>query len=521
MKCMHSLLAWLYRSSIVCYAAVLAVTLACNSSGFCGEIHDAAKNGDLERVKVLLKDNPELVNTKDRDGETHLHEAGLNGHIDVVRLLLANGADVNAKDDKGNTPLHWAAMLGHQDVSELLLENKADVNIHEAAASGFLEKIKALIKDHPDLVSSKDQLGETPLHYAADHGYINVVRLLLDNGADVNARSKDDEVLSLNGLVKVGGLTPLHCAAIEGHKEVVELLLANKADVNALSNDGTTPLQWALQKGHQDVAELLRHHSDLETVNALLKGNPDFLFSKDKDGETPLHSAAMRGYIDVAELLLAKTNAVNVLDASGKTPLIIAAEYGEYEMVDFLVKNGADKSAKSNEGKTALDYANGKLGLRGLKIDKINENTVRIEDGFLYQSNMKFGNPMKINITGIKDGGMETEGVVPSRGQSAIGMTWVFTKPNLALPNGDYIYTSLTNGASIEFTDNGAILKCFKIENPHDKRLQQVIRTLSPVAPLMPAGQFATSHYILILGILCGVAIFSFFYLRLNRNKHE
>jgi ankyrin repeat protein len=163
-----------------------------------GQIFVAAQNGDLETVKSLLKVNPELVRKIDTLGVTPLHRAAQQGRIDVVRLLLASGADVNAQDKYGNTPLHESALFGHKDVVALLLASKADVN--------------ALNKN-----------GETPLHRAAMTGHNET-----------------------------------------GHNDVAELLLANGADVNAKDNGSTTPLQLAVVNGRQDMVELLRQHGGHE-----------------------------------------------------------------------------------------------------------------------------------------------------------------------------------------------------------------------------------------------------------------
>ena len=96
----HSFFNKLCHSPIPRRAAVLLVSLACGSLAFGGEIHDAAKKGELEKVKKLLKDNPELVFSKSEDsvGYTPLHWAAYNGHKDVAESLLAKGAEVNAKD---------------------------------------------------------------------------------------------------------------------------------------------------------------------------------------------------------------------------------------------------------------------------------------------------------------------------------------------------------------------------------------------------------------------------------------
>jgi hypothetical protein len=108
-------------------AAVTLVALAWSSLAFCGEIHDAAAGGDLEKVKALLKDNPNLVANKDdnldMNGGTPLYWAARLGHKDMAELLLANKADVNAKDNNDDTPLHATAYNGRKDVAELLRQH--------------------------------------------------------------------------------------------------------------------------------------------------------------------------------------------------------------------------------------------------------------------------------------------------------------------------------------------------------------------------------------------------------------
>jgi cytohesin len=88
-----------------------------------GEINDAARNGDLAKVKALLKDHPDLVSSTDDNGQTPLCSAAIGGHKDVAELLLANKADVNAKDDNGETPLHAAAKAGQNNMVDLLRGN--------------------------------------------------------------------------------------------------------------------------------------------------------------------------------------------------------------------------------------------------------------------------------------------------------------------------------------------------------------------------------------------------------------
>ena len=166
-------------------SAVLLVALVWTSVAFCGEIHEAAKNGDLEKIKSLLAAMPTLLSSIDDNGETPLHCAAYQGHKDVAQLLLNDKADVNAKDSRGATPLHYAAIGGYKDVAELLLANKADVN-------------------------AKANDGQTPLHLAALGGQKEMAEFLLANKADVNAKDNNGTI-PLHGAVYVGNKALAAC----------------------------------------------------------------------------------------------------------------------------------------------------------------------------------------------------------------------------------------------------------------------------------------------------------------------
>jgi ankyrin repeat protein len=146
----------------------------------------AAWDGDLVKVQNVLRDDPQLVSAKDVSGGTPLDRAATTGHADIVRLLLANHADVNARNNDGMTPLYGAAESGYTEVAILLLASRANVN-------------------------ARTHSGYTPLHVAASRGRKDVTQLLLDNGADVNAKAED-------------GSTPLHWAVARGHQDVIDLL---------------------------------------------------------------------------------------------------------------------------------------------------------------------------------------------------------------------------------------------------------------------------------------------------------
>jgi hypothetical protein len=147
------------------------------------EILRAAYKGDLEKTRLLLKHNPDLVSVKSAEGSTALHYAASHGYVEIARLLLANGANVNAMTGKGTTPLQYAVWSGGKETVQLLLSNKADTEV-------------------------QGEIGGTPLYDAAAHGQIEEVGMLLAAKADVNAKTFQ-------------GYTALSVAASNGHEDVV------------------------------------------------------------------------------------------------------------------------------------------------------------------------------------------------------------------------------------------------------------------------------------------------------------
>ena len=202
---------------------VLTFMLMWSTVAHCGEIHKALKDNDSAKGIELIKNNPDLVFTKDEDGFTPLHLAAANGNEELVSFLLTTTkAEVNARDNARSTPVHQAATAkGHSDIVELLLMHGAEVN-------------------------TQDKHGLTPLQYAILVNNPDAVKTLLDHAANANAR---DNV----------GDTPLIMAVAKGYEGVVKLLLEKGANVNLADNRGT-PLAWAIRTGHPEIADLIRKH---------------------------------------------------------------------------------------------------------------------------------------------------------------------------------------------------------------------------------------------------------------------
>jgi len=122
-----------------------------------------------------------------------------------------------------------------------------NISIHEAFKAGNIEAVKQHLAAGTDVNAKGPNAGLTPLHRAAYYGLKEIVELLLDKGADVNAK---EEV----------GWTPLHYAAAMSHKAIAELLLDKGADVNAKDDGGDTPLDVAMLGNDKETAELIRKH---------------------------------------------------------------------------------------------------------------------------------------------------------------------------------------------------------------------------------------------------------------------
>lgn len=195
----------------------LLLLVACTGA-FAGVYEDMIQAIGLEderTVANLLKRGVD-ADTVMPDGSTLLMAAAKSGKPAMVKTLLAARPKVNARNSFGETALMLAAFAGHLEVVQILLANGADVN----------------------------QPGWTSLIYSAAQNRMDVARLLLKSGAEVNAHSGS-------------GTTALMMAAREGHMSMVLLLMQHGADLNMKSEDGATALKLARDRGRKDVADML------------------------------------------------------------------------------------------------------------------------------------------------------------------------------------------------------------------------------------------------------------------------
>ena len=242
-------------------------------------LHLAAINGDVTIAQLLLEHGAE-IEAKSIKQYTPLHVAS---NVTVVQLLLEHGAETEAKNDIQRTPLHVAIIYGNVTVVQLLLEHGAEMEakdiyqntpLHLATAKMNMT-VAQLPLEHGAKIEATDYSSETPLFAAVDEKQISIVRLLLGIGADVNVKNTHNTVLHsassydspdlMELLLEHGaeieakdgdGDTPLLWAAVCGKIKTVTLLLRLGADPKAAGGSGTA-MDWAIRMGHEDIVRIL------------------------------------------------------------------------------------------------------------------------------------------------------------------------------------------------------------------------------------------------------------------------
>jgi len=306
-------------------------------------LHVAAANGYTEIARLLVQAGA-YVMAKNNDHKTpidlaHEHghedlaqmlesalalsEAAVAGDAETVRRLLAAGAHTDVRDGRGATALYSVVETYLEEVARLLIQAGADVNAPKQWTAGP---------------------GDTPLLMVAGMGEratmsVNIAEALVNAGANVGVSSRPTTSFALGSYG-----TPLHRAASANHVEMVKLLLRHGANVDAEDNSENSPLHRAIYSGHGEVARLL------------IEAGADAQ-ARNHAGNTPVQMAAFAGLPEVIKLLVEAGSPVNLQDQVEDTPLHDAALKGQVEAARALLAAGADVHARNNVGHTPLGLA--------------------------------------------------------------------------------------------------------------------------------------------------------------------
>lgn len=372
-------------------------------------LHVAAIQGHINVVKLLV-DAGMACSTQDESRKNALHYAAENGHLEVVEWLIdhVNQADTDAT---GCTPVDLALEKGYFEIVKLLLSKnqkaeESDTLLHNAARIGFSKFVKSPMSLDIDK-TAPDADGFNALHIASWKGNLEFVKQLLPEGGsrnencgskgstlchDSSATPRDTgtatEPASQIAIVRTPtieyidvtddeGNTPLMLASQQGHNQVVEFLLQKDANPNHQNQDGDGALHEAVAGQHVEAVKLLisaganvnmRNKTLFTPLHQSVWGNScphivQILLDAGAKWEkridfplTPMHLAAHHGFAESMKTLLEAKADPNVKGGlSGRTPLHLAVE--SQSTVEVLLAHGADVTAKTKDGETALHCA--------------------------------------------------------------------------------------------------------------------------------------------------------------------
>lgn len=391
-----------------------------------GEAAKLIRDRDLQGLRELLDRSPELVNAADERTNQPIHWAVMSRQPGMIDELLARGADINAQRGDGARPVQLVngdySYRGWRDVPADTVATPADILRHlrdrgayidicTAAYTGDIERVRQLLKEDPSLANRVSDyvsyyIGSgSPLKNAAARGHLDIVKLLVEHGADPN--------LPEEGIAPRGHA--LHAAVCNGYIEIVKYLLDKGAYPNVNIESSADTLSAAIARDDKPMIELicsygaardvalLAYYGDIVTAAAVFNANPslandtyalecaageghdafvrlmlryqpdlarrvsvgvrsqgpqssvkdrelsDYLFEKGMEpslrnwlGITPLHRFAERGDLESAMIFLKHGADVNARDEElCSTPLGWAAKYGKIEIVELLLKHGA------------------------------------------------------------------------------------------------------------------------------------------------------------------------------------
>jgi ankyrin repeat protein len=307
-------------------------------------MHIAAENGDTEMIEYLAGKGISVDITSNAD-RTPIMYAMKGGYTKAIDLLLRKGAKYNVQDRYGKTLLMYALDNKQTFLSNWLVST-GKIDLYPSDNNGWAALRYAALLGNPDImikmiksgnvnVNKRDREGRTPLMTVAWYGTVEAAKILINNGAKINDR--DDK-----------GRTPLmYAAANDQNNDILNLLINNGGDIEARDNSGWTPLMYAVRNEiPRNVMLLLDRGADHDV--------------KDRDNNNLVHIAVANNGKDTyqtVDYLMSYGVDVNVCNADGDTPLIIAVRNDNEKIVSCLLENKAKPNIGNGKGEFPIIYA--------------------------------------------------------------------------------------------------------------------------------------------------------------------
>jgi ankyrin repeat protein len=383
------------------FFGILLMTLVAQAGLAAGtEVADAVQNRDVAALRSLVKQHAP-VNAAQPDGTTALHWAAHWNDAEAVTLLLEAGANAKAANRYGTTPLSEAVAVSNAPIIEQLLKAGADPNTRNtadgetvlmtSARAGNLDAVNSLLNHGADVNAKETYKGQTALMWAAAEHHPQVVKALLEHGADWKVQSsfRETKIPKLSTASSIspisrGGLTAFLFAAREGDVEVAKVMLDAGVDINQTDVDGTSGLVVGIMNKQYTFAKLLLNRGANPNVTDV-KGRAALYAAIDARNEDwsalPMRKEMDRlPSMDLIQAILAHGADVNAklmhnlpgrsgmdygdiaLD-EGTTPFMRAARSGDAATLRILLAAGADPKVTTKDGNNALLFAAG-IGYR-------------------------------------------------------------------------------------------------------------------------------------------------------------
>tara|TARA_B100000900_G_scaffold415931_1_gene447948 strand:- start:104 stop:1546 length:1443 start_codon:yes stop_codon:yes gene_type:complete len=299
-------------------------------------LHNSIYNNNYDITKFLINQNID-INVSNIDGDTPLHFSVNNNLSKITKFLVKNNADINFKNIEGYTPSYFAIINNNKDMLKFLIKNKANINsydnssnslLHYSVDNNFKQITKFLIKNNAD-VNHINLMGETPIYNAIANNNLIITKMLFNNNSKININS----------------CSLLHLAIYNSNFKITKFLINNNISINTYNQDGYTPLHIAINvikpftdNKIQNVCRLDYKDPSTLIFNYLIHNNANVNQFNIYE-ETPLHLAIDNNNLDIIKTLIANNSDINKYDNNDLSVFDYAIQKNNYYIITEFIRN--------------------------------------------------------------------------------------------------------------------------------------------------------------------------------------